>query len=93
MAAEQYLQELRGSSGVRHLTIAVALAAEFTNAMEPDPLLPPQLLPQPWIGAAARASVAACWAQVLKSDPAQPVRLFRWYSNVISGASDRAYTS
>ncbi|MFE3059405.1 PaaX family transcriptional regulator C-terminal domain-containing protein [Nocardia sp. NPDC059239] len=93
VAAEQYLQELRGSSRVRHLTIAVALAAEFTNAMEPDPLLPPQLLPQPWVGTAARAAVAACWAEMLKSDPAQPVRLFRWYSNVISGAADPAHTS
>lgn len=85
VAAEHYLRELRVSSAVRHLTIAVALAAEFTRAMEPDPLLPPQLLPQPWLGTAARAAVAACWVELLKSEPAQPVRLFRWYSNVISG--------
>ncbi|MBF6260099.1 transcriptional regulator [Nocardia farcinica] len=87
VAAEHYLRELRVSSTVRHLTIAVALAAEFTRAMEPDPLLPPQLLPQPWAGAAARAAVAACWAELLKSDHAQPIRLFRWYSNVISGGA------
>ncbi|KIA64935.1 PaaX family transcriptional regulator C-terminal domain-containing protein [Nocardia vulneris] len=87
-AAEHYLGELRTASRIRHLTIAVALAAEFTHAMEPDPLLPPQLLPQPWIGAAARAAVAACWAELRKSDPAQPVRLFRWYTNITGAAAD-----
>ncbi|MFF3228800.1 PaaX family transcriptional regulator C-terminal domain-containing protein [Nocardia suismassiliense] len=92
-SAEQYLQELRESSPVRHLTIAVALAAEFTHAMDPDPLLPPQLLPQPWVGTAARAAVAACWAELLKSEPAQPVRLFRWYSKVTGGATDSAHAS
>ncbi|WP_433580542.1 PaaX family transcriptional regulator C-terminal domain-containing protein [Nocardia brasiliensis] len=92
-AAERYLSELRTSSRIRHLTIAVALAAEFTHAMEPDPLLPPQLLPQPWIGAAARAAVAACWAELRKSDPAQPVRLFRWYTNVTSAAADLSHPS
>ncbi|MEU7062876.1 PaaX family transcriptional regulator C-terminal domain-containing protein [Streptomyces sp. NPDC053429] len=44
------------------LTIAVELAAELTRAMEPDPLLPPQLLPRPWPGALARELVARCWA-------------------------------
>ncbi|OCF84394.1 phage repressor protein [Nocardia brasiliensis] len=92
-AAEHCLGELRTSSRIRHLTIAVALAAEFTHATEPDPLLPPQLLPQPWIGAAARAAVAACWAELRKSDPAQPVRLFRWYTNVTSGAADLSHPS
>ncbi|GAA2813449.1 PaaX family transcriptional regulator C-terminal domain-containing protein [Streptomyces showdoensis] len=28
--------------------------------MEPDPLLPPELLPRPWQGAAARAPAAEC---------------------------------
>lgn len=93
VAAERYLRELRDSSHVRRLTIAVALAAEFTRAMEPDPLLPPQLLAQPWVGTAARAAAAACWAELLKSDPAHPVRLFRWYSNVISGADGPIHVS
>lgn len=88
-AAERFLPELRDASHIQRLTIAVALAAEFTRATEPDPLLPPQLLPQPWIGTAARAAVAACWAELLKSDPAQPIRLFRWYSQVISEAALR----
>ncbi|SUA78224.1 Phenylacetic acid-responsive transcriptional repressor [Nocardia otitidiscaviarum] len=81
--AEGFLRELRTAAHTRRLTIAVALAAEFTRAVEPDPLLPPQLLPQPWIGTAARASTAACWAELRKSEPAQQIRLFRWYSEVV----------
>ncbi|MFI7420523.1 PaaX family transcriptional regulator C-terminal domain-containing protein [Nonomuraea sp. NPDC049684] len=30
-------------------------AAEFTRAMEADPLLPPELLPRPWPGTRARS--------------------------------------
>ncbi|MFC9964521.1 DNA-binding transcriptional regulator [Nocardia ignorata] len=86
--AERVLVQLRTASHTERLTSAVALAAEFTRAMEPDPLLPPQLLPQPWIGTAARAIAAACWAELLKSEPTQPIRLFRWYADVISGAAD-----
>ncbi|MCP2292528.1 transcriptional regulator, PaaX family [Nocardia amikacinitolerans] len=82
--AERFLTELRTASHIQRLTISVALAAEFTRAVEHDPLLPPQLLPQPWIGTAARAATAACWAELLKSQPAQPIRLFRWYSEVIA---------
>jgi phenylacetic acid degradation operon negative regulatory protein len=69
------------------------LAAEFTQAVEPDPLLPPELLPQPWVGTAARAAVAACWAELLKSNPAQPIRLFRWYSDVIAEITQAAPTT
>ncbi|SUA44889.1 Phenylacetic acid-responsive transcriptional repressor [Nocardia africana] len=93
MAAEDYSRELRTSTPVRHLAIAVALAAEFTRAMEPDPLLPPQLLPQPWVGTAARAAVAACWAELLESTPAQPIRLFRWYSDAISAGAGFTHAS
>nr|WP_054811354.1 PaaX family transcriptional regulator C-terminal domain-containing protein [Nocardia arizonensis] len=83
-AAERFSADLRAASRTQRLTIAVALATEFTRAVEPDPLLPPQLLPQPWIGAAARAAVAACWAELLKSEPAQSMQLFRWYSEAIA---------
>lgn len=47
------LRQLEGTADVapaRALVIAMELAAEFTHAMEPDPLLPPELLPQPWPG-------------------------------------------
>ncbi|WP_354524648.1 PaaX family transcriptional regulator C-terminal domain-containing protein [Mycolicibacterium sp. 624] len=91
--AERTLSALVKASPVERLTIAIDLAAEFTLAVEPDPLLPPELLPQPWVGTAARAAVAACWAELLKSDPAQPIRLFRWYSDVIADITQAAPTT
>lgn len=81
--SEGTLPALRTASHTELLTLAVALAAEFTRAVEPDPLLPPQLLPQPWIGTAARAAVAACWAEMAKTEAEQSIRLFRWYARAV----------
>ncbi|MFI2471898.1 PaaX family transcriptional regulator C-terminal domain-containing protein [Nocardia xishanensis] len=81
--AEEVLPALRTASRTERLTLSIVLAAEFTRAVEPDPLLPPQLLPQPWVGAAARAAVAACWSELSKTEHEQPIRLFRWYSRAI----------
>ncbi|GAA3446837.1 PaaX family transcriptional regulator C-terminal domain-containing protein [Planomonospora venezuelensis] len=68
----------------QRLTIAVELATAFTRAMEPDPLLPSELLPQPWAGAEARALVARCWTLLERS--AEPdggnIRLFRLYGDL-----------
>ncbi|MFE3703532.1 PaaX family transcriptional regulator C-terminal domain-containing protein, partial [Nocardia tengchongensis] len=50
---------------------------------DPDPLLPPELLPQPWAGAAARTVVAECWA-ALDATPLPPIRLFRWYAEAVA---------
>ncbi len=61
----------------------MALAAEFTRAVARAPLLPPQLLPRPWIGAAARAATAACCAELARHDPVPSIRLFRWYAGAI----------
>jgi len=72
------------------LTTAIELAAEFSRALEPDPLLPPELLPQPWIGVAARAKVAECWAELLKSDAPHRIKLFQWYSEVVSEVAARS---
>ncbi len=73
------------------LTIAVELAAELTRAMEPDPLLPPQLLPQPWPGTQARELIARCWAALPEHDhgEARPT-LFRLYADITREAADRA---
>ncbi|KOU14521.1 repressor [Streptomyces sp. WM6372] len=73
------------------LTIAVELAAELTRAMEPDPLLPPELLPQPWPGAQARELIARCWAALheREHDETRPV-LFRIYADVAREAAARA---
>ncbi|MFH9426334.1 PaaX family transcriptional regulator C-terminal domain-containing protein [Streptomyces sp. NPDC017529] len=73
------------------LTIAVELAAELTRAMEPDPLLPPQLLPQPWPGTQARDLIARCWAALHERDHGEtrPVVLFRFYSDITREAVGR----
>jgi phenylacetic acid degradation operon negative regulatory protein len=66
------------------LTISVELAAEFTRATEPDPLLPPELLPQPWPGVRARALLAQCWQELLGlADSASMPRLFRLYGDAV----------
>lgn len=73
------------------LTIAVELAAELTRAMEPDPLLPPQLLPQPWPGTRARQLIARCWAALHEREDgeAHPA-LFRHYADITREAAARA---
>lgn len=81
--AEHTLRALPSADTTERLTLAVALAAEFNRALEPDPLLPPELLPRHWVGAAARAAVAECWA-ALDSAALPPIRLFRWYAEVIA---------
>ena len=86
------LAELDGDarlSGAQRLTMAVELAAEFSRAMKPDPLLPPELLPDPWPGSHARHLTAACWIRLLKAGPAKDTggvplpRLFRLYADLL----------
>ncbi|WP_030765140.1 PaaX family transcriptional regulator C-terminal domain-containing protein [Streptomyces sp. NRRL F-2664] len=75
-------------TGTERLTSAVELAAVFTAAMRPDPLLPPELLPQPWPGTRARGLAARCWEQLAAGDgrgPEQP-RLFRLYEQAVTAA-------
>ncbi|BBX85686.1 putative repressor in the phenylacetic acid catabolism [Mycolicibacterium aubagnense] len=81
--ADRALSALPDATPTMQQTIAIQLAAEFTRAVEPDPLLPPELLPQPWIGTAAREAVAACWAELVKSAAPQRITLFQWYAEVI----------
>ncbi|MEV8535525.1 PaaX family transcriptional regulator C-terminal domain-containing protein [Streptomyces sp. NPDC051211] len=92
--ARPRLARLTGPAGLSPsalLTIAVELAAELTRAMEPDPLLPPQLLPRPWPGAEARELVARCWAALHERDggEARPA-LFRLYADITREAAERA---
>ncbi|MEU2658290.1 PaaX family transcriptional regulator C-terminal domain-containing protein [Streptomyces sp. NPDC007325] len=73
------------------LTLAVELAAELTRAMEPDPLLPPELLPRPWPGTRARELVARCWAALYERAPDAPrPALFRRYADIAREAAARA---
>lgn len=86
--ARDRLDRLGDPAALQHpepLTIAIELAAEFSRAMDPDPLLPPELLPQPWPGAQARDLVAQCWTLLLQHPSPSPVpRLFQRYADVVA---------
>ncbi|MER7577688.1 PaaX family transcriptional regulator C-terminal domain-containing protein [Streptomyces sp. NPDC126514] len=91
--AQPRLNRLTGTADLSPsalLTIAVELAAELSRAMEPDPLLPPQLLPQPWPGTQARELIARCWAALHERDggEARPT-LFRIYADITREAAAR----
>ncbi|WP_185030191.1 PaaX family transcriptional regulator C-terminal domain-containing protein [Streptomyces candidus] len=79
----------------QRLTLAVELAAELSRALEPDPLLPPELLPRPWPGTEARELVARSWAALQARDGGggtggtRPA-LFRGYAGVAREAAARA---
>ncbi|WP_338497962.1 PaaX family transcriptional regulator C-terminal domain-containing protein [Streptomyces sp. SJL17-4] len=77
-------------TAVERLTLAVRLAAAFTHAMGPDPLLPPELLPAPWPGARARERFATAWTALThhpgrESDQPLP-RLFALYEDLTAFA-------
>ncbi|MET8425739.1 PaaX family transcriptional regulator C-terminal domain-containing protein [Nocardia sp. NPDC004860] len=82
-AAERTLPALRTADPTRQLSLAITLASEFDRAVVSDPLLPPELLPEHWIGVTARAAVAECWAE-LNAAPLPPIRLFRWYAEAVA---------
>lgn len=71
------------------LVLAMELAAAFTRALEPDPLLPSELLPQPWPGIAARAAFARAWEILTErlSDTDAP-RLFAAYAEGLGEPAD-----
>ncbi|GGU49363.1 putative repressor in the phenylacetic acid catabolism [Streptomyces lavendofoliae] len=76
------------SDGER-LTATVELAAHFTWAMTPDPLLPPELLPATWPGGRARRLSADCWQRLRETPvrgaaPAPALRLFALYADVLN---------
>ncbi|WP_282797682.1 PaaX family transcriptional regulator C-terminal domain-containing protein [Streptomyces sp. CC224B] len=83
------LSEEPEPSSAERLTTAVELAAHFTAAMDPDPLLPPELLPAPWPGSRARRLAAACWAALdgtgTAGDAPAP-RLFALYDEALRPA-------
>ncbi|MFD4949126.1 PaaX family transcriptional regulator C-terminal domain-containing protein [Streptomyces sp. NPDC058409] len=88
-ASADQLSQGGSPSGIERLTLAVELAAEFTRAMTPDPLLPPELLPQPWPGSRARRLAQECWTALRSlptapDTPMSPPRLFRIYGDAIT---------
>ncbi|MFD7305806.1 PaaX family transcriptional regulator C-terminal domain-containing protein [Streptomyces pharetrae] len=73
------------------LTTAVELAAHFTAAMDPDPLLPPELLPAPWPGSRARRLAAACWRTLAETRAPRGTpapRLFTLYAEALRSADE-----
>lgn len=78
------LEKLQNTPGTDAVTVTIELAAEFTRAMEPDPLLPPELLPTNWIGTRARFVTAQCWALLAQVDGADELpSLFHLYADAI----------
>ncbi|MFF1551223.1 PaaX family transcriptional regulator C-terminal domain-containing protein [Rhodococcus erythropolis] len=78
------LEKLQNTPGTDAVTMTIELAAEFTRAMEPDPLLPPELLPTNWIGTRARFVTAQCWALLAQVDGADELpSLFHLYADAI----------
>ncbi|MEU9372510.1 PaaX family transcriptional regulator C-terminal domain-containing protein [Streptomyces sp. NPDC048255] len=73
------------AGGAVVLAQAVALAAALSAAMVPDPLLPPELLPQPWPGTVARETAARAWDRLRAAAPAGGPRLFRLYGDALPG--------
>lgn len=83
------LRALAGGPGTG-LAHAVSLAAAFSAAMGPDPLLPPELLPRPWAGTTARAAAADAWERLrARAAPGGP-RLFRLYGEAVGAGRDTA---
>ncbi|KES07790.1 repressor [Streptomyces toyocaensis] len=86
------LTEEPDPSDARRLTAAVELAARFAAAMRSDPLLPPELLPQPWPGIRARHLAADCWKRLrqgARADGTPALRLFALYSDALRPADGR----
>ncbi|GGV29974.1 PaaX family transcriptional regulator C-terminal domain-containing protein [Streptomyces spectabilis] len=86
------LDSATGPTDVERLTLAVTLASAFSAAMEPDPLLPPELLPEPWPGSRARALTARCWARLLhtrSTEGRSTPRLFRLYEDALADAHEQ----
>ncbi|MEV4233335.1 PaaX family transcriptional regulator C-terminal domain-containing protein [Streptomyces bobili] len=80
-------------TGPEQLAMAIQLAAAFTHAMEPDPLLPPELLPQPWPGTQARRLTAACWTALAEAGTHSPAgtpapRLFVQYEDLLASVPE-----
>ena len=79
--AGSVLADVGDSDHMARLAMSVRLAAEFARAHEPDPLLPPELLPAEWIGTRARSQADRAWATLAEAEPDSALRLFRWYTS------------
>jgi phenylacetic acid degradation operon negative regulatory protein len=67
---------------------ALAVAVAYLDCFHDDPLLPPELLPRPWPGRAARDLVAASRRLALgvRQTPGRPA-LFRLFDDALSAVA------
>ncbi|MCS3778862.1 PaaX family transcriptional regulator C-terminal domain-containing protein [Tsukamurella ocularis] len=77
--ATEALARIPNATHAERLALTVGLVAEFTRAHDPDPLLPPELLPPNWIGARARTDAARAWATLAAAEADSALRLLRWF--------------
>jgi len=75
----------RGASAEDQLRLAIEIAVAFNRAIAPDPLLPPDLLPQPWAGTTARTLLAESWGHLERArDPGdEHPAFFRIYRKLL----------
>jgi phenylacetic acid degradation operon negative regulatory protein len=83
-ARSRHLDTHPDADAAMRLRIAIEVAVEFDRAAQPDPLLPPQLLPDPWPGAEGRRLAARCWARLAAQDGHQH-RVFTQFDDAIAG--------
>lgn len=74
--------DVRGPA--ERLRLAIEVAVAFDQAARPDPLLPPELLPDPWPGAVGRRLAAECWAR-LADEGGDDYPIFTHYDEAIRG--------
>jgi phenylacetic acid degradation operon negative regulatory protein len=67
---------------IEQLRIAIEVAVEFDRAAQPDPLLPPQLLPDPWPGTKGRTLAAHCWTRLM-AEAGNEHQIFTHYDEAI----------
>ncbi|CAM3654068.1 PaaX family transcriptional regulator C-terminal domain-containing protein [Tsukamurella ocularis] len=77
--ATRALDRAVDAAHAERLALSIGLVAEFTRAHEPDPLLPPELLPPDWIGARARGLAARAWSAIAGAEAGSQLRLLRWF--------------
>ncbi len=70
------------------LRAAVEIAVEFDRAMEPDPLLPPELLPEPWSGARARVTMREAWRELHRHSSGD-LPVFRAFTTMLRSVDER----
>jgi len=80
----EHLDAHPGLGPAERLRLAVEVAVVFGEAARPDPLLPPELLPDPWPGREARTLAARCWARLAAQDDGRH-QIYAPYDDAVPG--------